>query len=91
MKNQSFLKWLIPPIFALALFSVAMGLFYKTPGEPYPLTSFRGENVMINGHGLYYYDTVSSAAQMQGKFQLAVLPGVGHCLQEDVRLYHSFC
>ena len=66
MKHQSALKWLIPPIFVLALFAVAMGLFYKTPGDPYPLTSFRGEKVMINGHGLYYYDTVSSAAQMQG-------------------------
>jgi hypothetical protein len=66
MKHQSALKWLIPPIFVLALFAVAMGLFYESPGEPYPITSFRGEKVMINGHGLYYYDTVSSAAQMQG-------------------------
>lgn len=47
MKNQSILKWLIPPIFVLALFSAAMGLFYETTGAPYPLTSFRGEKVMI--------------------------------------------
>jgi hypothetical protein len=43
-----------------------MGLFYQLPGEPYPFTSHRGETVMINGRGLYYYDTVSSAAQQQG-------------------------
>ena len=37
----------------------------QTPGAPYAYTSLRGENVTINGHGLYYYDTVSSVAQMQ--------------------------
>ena len=65
MKYQTALKWLIPLIGILALFSVLMGLFYQTPGGPYPITSFRGEKVLINGHGLYYYDTVSNAAQMQ--------------------------
>jgi hypothetical protein len=66
MKYQSTLKWLIPLIFVLALFSAGMGLFYQTPGQPYPYTNHRGETVMINGHGLYFTDTVSSAAQMQG-------------------------
>jgi hypothetical protein len=76
MKNQSTLKWLVPPIGVLALFAVTMGLFYQTPGQPYPLTSFRGEQVMINGHGLYYYDTVSSAAQMQGNDLITLLVGL---------------
>ncbi len=53
-----------------------MGLFYETPGEPYPITSFRGEQVTINGHGLYYYDTVSTAAQMQGNDLIALLVGL---------------
>jgi hypothetical protein len=66
MKNQTALTMLIPLIFALALFAVGMGLLKQTPGQPYPFTSHRGETVMINGHGLYYYDTVSSAAQQQG-------------------------
>jgi hypothetical protein len=66
MKHFTTLKILIPLIGLLALFSAAMGLFYQSPGEPYPFTSQRGESVMINGHGLYYYDTVSSAAQQQG-------------------------
>lgn len=66
MKNPTAFKWLIPPIFMLSLFAVLMGLFHETPGEPYALTSFRGEQVTINGHGLYHYDTVSSVAQMQG-------------------------
>lgn len=76
MKYQSTLKWLIPPIGILALFAILMGLFYETPGEPYPITSFRGEEVMINGHGLYYYDTVSSAAQMQGNDFIALILGL---------------
>ena len=66
MKYATPLKILLPLIGLLSLFAAGMGLFYKTPGEPYPFTSVRGENVMINGHGLYYYDTVSSAAQQQG-------------------------
>jgi len=66
MKYSSILKTLILLIGLLALFAAGMGLFYQTPGEPYPFTSHRGETVMINGRGLYYYDTVSSAAQQQG-------------------------
>jgi hypothetical protein len=76
MKYQSALKWLIPPIGILALFAILMGLFYETPGQPYEITSFRGEQVMINGHGLYSYDTVSSAAQMQGNDLIALVVGL---------------
>jgi hypothetical protein len=66
MKYSSTLKILISLIGLLALFAAGMGLFYQLPGEPYPFTSHRGETVMINARGLYYYDTVSSAAQQQG-------------------------
>ncbi len=76
MKHQSALKWLIPPIFLLTLFAAAMGLFYKTPGEPYPFTNHRGETVMLNGHGLYFYDTVSSTAQMQGNDLITLVVGL---------------
>jgi hypothetical protein len=76
MKYQAALKWLIPPIILLASFAILMGLFYETPGAPYPITNFRGEEVMINGHGLYYYDTVSSAAQMQGNDFIALILGM---------------
>jgi hypothetical protein len=76
MKTNSPLRWLLPPIALLALFAAAMGLFYQMPGQPYALTSFRGEPVTINGHGLYYYDTVSSAAQMQGNDLITLLVGL---------------
>lgn len=76
MKDQTALKWLIPLIGVLALFASGMGLFYDTPGQPYEITSFRGEQVTINGHGLYYYDTVSTAAQMQGNDLITLVVGL---------------
>jgi hypothetical protein len=76
MKYQSALKWLLPPIGALALFAAAIGLWYQTPGAPYRYTNHRGETVMINGHGLYYYDTVSTVAQMQGNDIITLVVGL---------------
>lgn len=76
MKYQSVLKWIIPLIGILALFAVVMGLFYQTPGQPFSYTNHRGETNMINGHGLYYYDTVSSAAQMQANDLIALVVGL---------------
>jgi hypothetical protein len=66
MKNQTALTILLTLIFLLALFAASIGLFCKTEGKPYPFISHRGETVMINARGLYYYDTVSSSAQQQG-------------------------
>jgi len=76
MKKQSVLQWLIPPIFVLALIAASTGLFYETSGQSYSIISFRGEKVTINGHGLYYYDTVSSAAQMQGNDLITLAVGL---------------
>ncbi|MCJ7824062.1 MAG: hypothetical protein MUP44_04135 [Anaerolineales bacterium] len=76
MKNQSVLRWLIPMVGLLALFAVCLGLFDQTPGQPYSFTNHRGETVMINGQGLYFYDTVSSAAQMQGNDLVTLVVGL---------------
>jgi len=76
MKNQTALTWLISPIFVLSLFVTSMGLFYQDPGQTYPFTSIRGEKVTINGQGLYRYDTVSSAAQMQGNDLITLVVGL---------------
>jgi hypothetical protein len=74
--SQTALKWLVVLIFGLALFAAGMGLFYETPGEPYAYTTLRGEQVLINNHGLYRYDTVSSAAQMQANDLVALVLGL---------------
>ena len=76
MKNQSILKILIPLIAVLGLFAASMGVFYQTGGEPYAFTSHRGEDVMINGRGLYYHDTISSAAQQKGNDMVTLTVGV---------------
>ena len=76
MKNQGAMRWLIPLIGLLALFAAATGLFDQTPGEPYAHTNHRGEEVMINGHGLYYFDTISSAAQQEGNDLITLTVGL---------------
>jgi hypothetical protein len=53
-----------------------MGLFYQNPGQPYSITNFRGEEVMINSQGLYTYDTVSMAAQQQGNDLVTLVVGL---------------
>lgn len=76
MKNQSHLRWMIPVIMVLAAFAAGAGLFWPGEGTPYPLTSYRGEPVMINARGLYVWDTVSSAAQMQANDLVTLLIGL---------------
>jgi hypothetical protein len=76
MKYQRQLTWLIPLIAVLSLISAGMGVFYQTPGQPYAFTSVRGEAVTINARGLYFYDTVSSAAQMQANDLITLVLGL---------------
>jgi len=76
MKNHFALRWLITLIILLALFAAGMGLFYQKSGQPYSYTNHRGETVMINGHGLYYYDTVSFTAQQQGNDLVTLAVGL---------------
>lgn len=76
MKHQSTLKWLIALIGLLAFLAASAGLFYETSGEPYAYTNHRGERVLINGHGLYFYDTVSTTAQMQGADVVTLVVGL---------------
>jgi len=41
----------------LAIVQSGMGLFYQTSGGPFAFTTLHGENIQINGQGLYQYDT----------------------------------
>lgn len=76
MKYQSTLRWLIAIIGLLALVAASVGLFWQTPGQPYAFTSMRGEAVTLLGHGLYRYDTVSTAAQEQGADFITLVLGL---------------
>lgn len=72
---NSALKWLIPLIFILA-FTAALSGIWPGEGQPYQLTNFRGEQVTINARGLYYWDTVSMAAQQQGNDIVTLVVGL---------------
>ncbi len=76
MKNQSLLKILVLLIGLLSLFAAAAGLWIQTPGSPYPHTNHRGERVMINGRGLYFYDTTSMADQAQANDLITLFVGL---------------
>ena len=76
MRHLSALTWLIPLIGILALIAAGAGLFYQTSGQPYAYTNHRGETVTINGRGLYVYDTLSSAAQMQANDLVTLVVGL---------------
>lgn len=69
------LKWLVPLIFILTLIAVLAGL-WPAQGTPYPITNFRGEQVMINARGLYYWDTLSSAAKTQANDLVTIVLGL---------------
>jgi hypothetical protein len=76
MKFQSALRWLVPLIGLLALVAAGWGVFDPAPGQPIPYTTHRGEQVTLNGQGLYKYDTVSSAAQEQGNDLVTLVVGL---------------
>jgi len=76
MKNEKAINLLVSLIIVSALFAAGMGLFYRNPGQSYSYTSHRGEDVIINGQGLYYYDTVSMAAQQQGNDLIVLVVGL---------------
>ena len=74
-KNHPALKWLIPAIFILTFIAALAGL-WPGNGLPYDITNFRGEEVTINARGLYYWDTVSSSAQMQANDLVMLVLGL---------------
>lgn len=75
MQFNPALKWLIPVIILLTFIAAFAGVI-PGEGQPYSLTNFRGEEVTINARGLYYWDTVSSTAQMQANDLVTLLLGL---------------
>jgi len=75
MKYKSVKQWLIPTIIILT-FAAALAGILPGKGEPYTITNFRGEEVTINNRGLYKWDTVSSAAQMQANDLVMLVLGL---------------
>ncbi len=63
MERSQALVVLVALIAGLALVAAGTGVLWQGSGGAIPFTTMRGETVMLQGHGLYRYDTVSGAAQ----------------------------
>ena len=69
------LKWVVPLILILTMIAALAGV-WPAQGTPYWLTTFRAEQVTMNARGLYYWDTVSMATQMQANDLIALVLGL---------------
>lgn len=69
------LKIIVPIIIVLTIVA-ALGGLWPAEGSPYETVNFRGERITVNARGLYYWDTLSSAAQMQANDLVALVIGV---------------
>src|SRR5689334_18668959 len=76
MKTKKLVVGLVYLIIPLALLAAGAGVFWKGEGKPYPFNTLRGETVMIQGHGLYQFDTVGSAAQEIGQDIVTLIIGI---------------
>ena len=76
MKPNNIVIRLALLIIPLALLAAGAGVFWQGTGEPYPFETLRGETVMIRGHGLYRFDTVSSSSQEVGQDIVTLLIGI---------------
>jgi hypothetical protein len=63
-------------IATLAIIAAGLGVFWKGEGQKYEFLTLRGETVMIQGRGLYQYDTVSLAAQAIAQDIVTLLVGI---------------
>ena len=63
-------------IIPLALLAAGAGLFWQGTGKSPSFRTLRSETVMLQGHGLYQYDTVNSASQELGQDAVTLLIGI---------------
>ena len=76
MKTFRTVAWLSLPILVLALIAAGTGVLWQGTSAPYPFTTLRGETVMVRGHGLYSYDSISGAAQEVGQDVVTLIIGI---------------
>jgi hypothetical protein len=67
---------LISLIAIFALLVAGIGVFWQGEGQHQEFITLRGENVLIQGHGLYRYESVSFAAQNIAQDTVTLLVGL---------------
>lgn len=63
MKTSKTLLILSVLVALLGAIAAGAGVFGQGEGSPVPFTTVRGDTALLQGHGLYRYDSVSGAAQ----------------------------
>ncbi len=63
-------------IIVLAAVASGIGALWQGTGQPVPFTTSRGETVLLQGHGLYRYDSVAGAAQTIAQDTITLLVGL---------------
>jgi hypothetical protein len=63
-------------IATLALIVATLGVFWQGEGQSFEFRTLRGETMLIRGHGLYRYETVSVAAQAIAQDIVTLLVGI---------------
>jgi hypothetical protein len=76
VRNNGIVITLSLLIIVLALLAALAGLFWQGSGEAYEHITPRGDTALIQGKGLYAYDTVSGAAQEHGNDAVTLLLGI---------------
>ncbi len=75
-KSNNTLVFLTGLIAALALIVAGLGVFWQGEGQAFEFHTLRGETVVIQGHGLYRYETVSVAAQAIAQDIVTLVVGI---------------
>ena len=60
----------------LSIIAAGLGVFWQGEGESFAFETLRGETVEVIGRGLYYYDTISYAAQAVAQDTVTLIIGV---------------
>ena len=81
MKNRILISSLTIAILAAiasfgGLYPGPEGTWFGSPGSPYQVESIRGEQVMLDGRGLYGMDSISVAAQGRAQDAVTILIGI---------------
>lgn len=73
MKIYSALNWLVPLVALLAAVAALGGLFWRTGEGPVAFTTLHGQQVTLDGDGLYAADTVFTAGSFRGTDAVTLL------------------
>jgi len=76
MKNHRTILILACIIIPLALLAAGVGFFGGKTSQPYSFDTLRGESVLIQGTGIYKFDSLGSASQEVGQDAVTLLIGI---------------